>query len=479
MSQILPYIKKIKLFAVKPEGFFLIFSVLFGLVFVFMTPPLEEPDAHTHFLRAYQVSNLQLVTSRYEKDGKVHFGSEIPKSINVALIGLTHGIPGSPTQKFHKYLFDEYIKQPLNPKDTEMTIVESAGVYSPIVYIPQALGIAIGRIFNASPLILIWLARLMNLILWISVIYVALKLLPFAKWALAILALSPIAVFFSASVSPDVINISFSFLFFSIIASTLAPNQTMTKKKLFALLFVLSVLSLSKPVNILFAFLLPLVPMRHFNTKFRYVVFCVGGFLLSFILFYLWNHQIKEILDLSVNFQSGGQHVSVKEQFLYVLSEPVTYLKDIIKNYIIITSGTYGDAVLITYFGVLGWLDTSIPLWIIFLYMLSLFFSLLYQFGRGITFTLKQKLFLIGFFIIAFVGNITAMYFNATSVGNHVISGVQGRYFIPFSVVLLGLFTYRKKLLQISNEYMFYILAISMTIVLSMTVLKVFLRYYI
>lgn len=462
----------------KPQNFFLLFSLGFGFLFIFLTPPLQAPDENSHFLRAYQVSNFDFIGNEFHKDDRVHYGGEIPVSVNEAIPGLMGNVAGKPLNKFNKDTLKEYIGQPLNKSVTQPTIIEAAGVYSPVVYIPQALGINFGKVFNASPLVLIWLARIMSLVTWVIVIYFAIRLLPFAKWALVILALNPVAVFISASLSPDIINISFAFLFVSLILTTFAKDSVLGRKQIILALAVLSVLALSKPINALFALLLFAVPMRHFATKAKYLLFCFGGFLLAVGLFVAWNYQIRDILDAAVYAQSGGQNISVKDQLSYIIHTPVGYIKTIIMNYVLVGVGMYGDAVLTTFFGVFGWLDTSLPLWAMMAYLLTLFLAVLYQFGRGIVLTLYQKLVFLAVFALAFVGSITAMYFNATPVGSSVIGGVQGRYFLPFMVLVLAVFTGRKKILMINNKTITCIFAGAMLVILGMTFYELAARYY-
>lgn len=462
----------------RPERFFLVFSLVFGGLFVFLVPPLQAPDENSHFRRAYQISDLNFIAQPFEQNDMTRYGSHLPVSVNTAIEALMGNLPGKPQNEFDPGLYKRFIGQPLEQDKTEMTLIEAAGVYSPIVYIPQAIGIGIGKLFDFSPLLLIWLGRLMNLLLWVTAIYWAIRLLPIAKWGVVVLALNPVAVFISASISPDVINISLAFLFVSLILTTFSDKQKLTTKKMILIMSVLAVLSLSKPVNMLFSLLLFAIPYKYFETKTKYILYSVGGVLLSGQLFVLWNSQIKGILEAAVYSQSGGLHISVRDQLAYILSTPFGYAWDIIRNYIIVSPGTYGDAVLGTYFGVLGWLDTTIPLWTIILYILVLFVAALYQFGRGIVLNVKQKIIFAAVFMLAFVGNITAMYFNATVVGSHTIGGVQGRYFIPFSILLLGLFSARQKVLQLSDRTMFYVMTCGLVVVLGVTSLKLFLRYY-
>lgn len=206
-------VRRFKIFIKKPENFFITFSSIFGLILVFLVPPMQAPDEQTHFYQAYAVSNLNFVPDKLEYNGVVHFGAELPESVFTAAEVFRSSVAGIPDAKFDPHLLRQYIKQPLNPSTTDH---QASGVgYAPTVYIPQAIGITVGKIFNSSPLIMIWLGRLMNLAAWVLIIYFAIRMLPFAKWAMVVLALNPMTVFLSASLSADVMPLLS--LFFSLV----------------------------------------------------------------------------------------------------------------------------------------------------------------------------------------------------------------------------------------------------------------------
>jgi len=146
---------------------------------------------------------------------------------------------------------------------------------------------------------------------------------------------------------------------------------------------------------------------------------------------------------------------------------------------LLVQPGYHGNDVLKSVFGVFGWLDTSIPIWTIVVYILALLLALLYQLGRGAMFSVFQK----GIFLTVFLGlclsNIIAMYLIFTPLGSSVIEGVQGRYFIPALILLVAIFTSRKKIIQLSEKQLSFMLGIGMVIVLSMLLLRVFMRYYV
>ena len=54
----------------------------------------------------------------------------------------------------------------------------AAAVYPPVPYLPSAIGIRIGRLFGASPFILVLLARLADLAAFIALVALAIRRLP-------------------------------------------------------------------------------------------------------------------------------------------------------------------------------------------------------------------------------------------------------------------------------------------------------------
>lgn len=48
----------------KIENIFILFALLFGLLFVFVTPPFQSVDEQAHFFRAYGISSGQFVAHK-------------------------------------------------------------------------------------------------------------------------------------------------------------------------------------------------------------------------------------------------------------------------------------------------------------------------------------------------------------------------------------------------------------------------------
>lgn len=463
---------------VQPERVFLWSALVFGVVFVVATPPFQAPDEQAHFFRAYQVSEFKFIPKQFEINGKERFGGELPASLDIAAVNLMKDIPGNPTKVFDVRLYGEYLTQKLEPSYAYNIAFEGAAIYSPVSYAPQAVGIGIGRLFEASPLLLIWLGRLGNLLVWVCLVYFAVRLLPFAKWLLILLALNPLTLFLAASLSADAITIGMAFLFVSLVVASLKGGVPLSNSRLSALALLPVGLGLTKPVNFLFAVLLLCIPWSRFKTKKRYILFCVGTVLLTLLASLGWSALVREAIIITGQVQRPGSGIDPGAQLSFILHHPFSYVKTLITNYVFITPGGFGDSVVRSYFGILGWLDTLVPLWVMLLYMAGLVVTAMYQLGRGLVLSLWQKALMLGMFLASSVASITALYLNYTPVGAHVVEGVQGRYFMPYVVALISIFTGRKKVLDISERTIGMMVTCLIVLVLSTALVAIVIRYY-
>lgn len=78
---------------------------------------------------------------------------------------------------------------------------------SPVAYAPSALFMAIPNAFDAPTILTLWFGRLGDLVTYLALVLLALRLAGAFRWAIAITALLPMNLAMAASVSPDAITI--------------------------------------------------------------------------------------------------------------------------------------------------------------------------------------------------------------------------------------------------------------------------------
>src|ERR1044071_1862749 len=103
----------------------------------------------------------------------------------------------------------------------------------------------LGRSTGAPALPVLYTCRFAGLLSYLILIWLALRWIPFGKWILVVLALSPMALFQAATVTPDAISNGIGFLF---IAGTLqlAKSEEIDWKKCGTLILLVSLLFLAK-----------------------------------------------------------------------------------------------------------------------------------------------------------------------------------------------------------------------------------------
>ena len=159
-----------------PHIAFLLVGGINAILLTFLTPPFQVHDEFQHFFRSYQLSEAEIWGS--VQDG--HPGSVIPSSLpefverSWGTLEVWH-VPPLGTHRLAE-TWREF-QQPLAPSRRQFAEFITVD-YSPLLYVPQTLGITAGRLFGASPLALLYLGRLANAATAIVVIAWSLKVLP-------------------------------------------------------------------------------------------------------------------------------------------------------------------------------------------------------------------------------------------------------------------------------------------------------------
>ena len=164
----------------KVEQLYLIFMATVGVLLVFLTPPFQTPDEMMHFSRAYQISEGIIRDPAVEQ--QTQYGLKIyphasqpydflsllsPEHENLAHEINYYGL------SFTRKLFDI-------PIDYEKRIdvsIPNTGLYSPVVYVPQALFAFLTRNIFDSVGAVYYATRLGAFIFSVICIFISMKLL--------------------------------------------------------------------------------------------------------------------------------------------------------------------------------------------------------------------------------------------------------------------------------------------------------------
>ena len=428
--------RKIKIDNEKIPIIFIILASSLGICYLCLSPLFSGSDEHNHFYRIYEISDTILKTPT--KNNKV--GSKLPDSLRQAFI-----VTGADNQKIKYNSIPKMFKIKLNKKDRVQYGNEwyddyaNTALYSPITYLPCIMGFTIGKVFNFGPFFIGMIGRLFNLLCYILLGYFALKIVPKFKMFYLLILISPNMLQCATTLSADAFtNIIFLLLIAYILNINLNVKETTIKDKIIIATLSL-VISLCKIVY------LPVVLLTFINSnkkiKKEKIWFNILVLVISAIVSLLWIKSTNNIFEISYD-----------KSFLqrqYIIHNLFSYFVICIRTFAV-SGAEYIECLFVgtrMYHSQL-----PMPTIVSYAYVIVVILGLLKEKGKSINIHIRYLIVAICLVITVLI--ITAIYVQHTaqfnSVAAKVISGVQGRYFIP--IIMLLPFAINYKCLKINEN---------------------------
>lgn len=174
-----------------------------GLKLAFVAPPMSALDETFHWQRVVQISEGRFLG---RKLGANDWGGTIDAgAIDLAAWYMGHFERRQPID----YQQSLNVAQALSEASTQQRLASfpSTAVYSPLPYIPQAVGVFAARRLGAGLLNQFYAGRIANLTTYLALVAVAVCLMPFGAFTLLALLLFPQALHLAGSHSCDPLNI--------------------------------------------------------------------------------------------------------------------------------------------------------------------------------------------------------------------------------------------------------------------------------
>lgn len=438
------FINKVYKKNIKLENLFLAIIIPLGLLYMIVMPLGRVPDENNHFYRSYEVSQVKLI-SKKNKEG--YGGNYLPSNITEAFTGKT------------TYSYEIKNSNIKTSKKTKFINYSNTALYSFINYIPQAIGILLGRIFNLPIFWLAVLGRLSNFLIWTLLMYFSIKFIPYKKLSLLIMILSPMMLQEAASLSADALTNGSIFFFIAyILYLRNNKNKQITNKNMVILYIITIIMSVCKIVYLPLCLLVFLLPEKKFKTKKeKYIKILVLAIIVIIVSgsFFVLSTGYKSL-------NSETSNINMALQLKYIIQNPVTYILTLFRTIYIdfngYISGFIGEN--------LCWFDVSISS--MFYRLICLLFVLIAVLdSTKIDNTNKLLQFIVSALVILLI--FTSEYLAWTDVYSNVIKGVQGRYFIPLTIPLLLLFNLDNLKFDLNKIYK-YLLIIIVNINLSVLI---------
>ncbi len=404
----------------RPDRIFVWLGLLFGLLFVAITPPFQVPDEPHHFYRAYQIAQGQLFAERRDSGA----GGELPASLVQTVEAVIDDIPFHPENKADPAAIRAAFGIPLERSRTAFVVFSNTAIYSFVPYAPQALAIAVGRQLDLSPLWLLYLGRLANLCAAIVLIGWAIRIAPVFKRGFLLIGLIPMAVYEMASVSPDAFTNSLAFMFIACVLDlAYGAQRRVTPGTVGRLMILGALLAACKSAYFPLAFLFFLVPTSKAPTRRSWLIAGALVVLASVISFMLWNSVAAETF---VSFRRGS-YPSFAAAQQAIIEHPLRYARNLLDNI-----AWHGLFYIHSFVGILGWLDTPLPVPFVVIYLVALAFVAVFDDARW-RISGNQQVVILGIVAVSVVLILTSQFILWSSIAAGTIGRAQGRYFIPIA----------------------------------------------
>ena len=190
---------------IKPEKAVLYILLVFCILFMVVIPVGRGHDEVMHWYKAFEISQGQLTTPIL-KDKRISY-TILPKGTETIIIERDK-------QDIYKYVDNvALLSQKIDYAENAVVVNQNSTAYCFVQYLPQVLGILIGKMVTQTPLLMAYLARLTNMLICTICMYYAVKIIPFGKNILLVLSIIPITIEGLATMSPDGITIAICALF--------------------------------------------------------------------------------------------------------------------------------------------------------------------------------------------------------------------------------------------------------------------------
>lgn len=467
------------MFKIRPEKFFVYCALIVGILLITIIPPFQSPDEDSHFKKAYVVSRGQLFPT--SQNGIV--GYEIPVNM-ITYINEKLTYIGN---RDKKYTYSEEIVDDKLPKDYSEVVFQkfSTAEVTPIAYIAPATGIIFSKITtkligmdNISVVTMLHFARAFSLLLYIYLVYLAIKMTPILKKTFCVIGLLPMSLALAVAISYDSVLIALSLLSTALILKLIFDDDVkkVTYKYLIAFGIIAFILLSIKTIYITVLIPLIFIPKEKYDGKIKEIIKCFGIMIAIAIVLYMINK-----IPL-INLQRNATENNSGEQLKYIITNPISYLKTLIKTMFFNRNFYFSGMI-----GMFGLIDTYVPTVYIVMYSLSAIGVILSDFSIcPVKFNWKYKSLAALGSVATICAVFTGLYILWTSmelgVGAETITGVQGRYFIP--IIPLAMIVFSNSILKknkiiknimekiLNNSYFVPVMA------LGITLLTIFQRYW-
>jgi len=410
-----------------PVKFFLCLAVCIEILLNVVTPPLQAPDEFSHFYRAYQVSEGQLLPVKSDQ----RLGGYIPQGLIDFASQHRNSAYNMEYTLDHREIFNS-CKIKLQEGERQFQDFANTSYYSPVSYLPQALALFVIRLFSENMGVLYYGSRLFTFLVWLICMAFVIKTVPVFKWLFTFLILLPMNPYIVNSFSADTVTNILSFLLIALILRHVFVTEKIKFSQLLLLGIIAALLVLAKVVYIGLILLLLLIPAKKYGKSWIRIVVIGSVFIVSTLLMLYWSRTImtyyipiKDYNPAFKNVASLSPCGDYYAQKAYILNHGLYFFKVIFRSLF-----SHPNTYLTGYIGVFGNGVIGMPSWFyLFAYVMIIVVAICEK--NSFHFSLRQKLLMFPSALLAYVLLLLSQHLIWDCVGEGIVDLIQGRYLVP------------------------------------------------
>ena len=433
----------------KPHWVYLLVGCSLGLFLCFNLPAVTaiSPDDQIHFDRAlslsylgdtyYSLGDYQMVAVPWVSQSIVDFDSV---SNWISKCNLLHA---------ESCQYGTWLEGPIFVSPVSGSMLDTIAL---VAYVPSAFGLFLSRLLCLSLSSSIILGRVCNLLVYVAIVALAVRVAPRYKAVFCMVGLIPSSIFLASNFSYDSWITEWSILGFAMtLRFSLDRDGDFNLADLIGVVLVFSIALCAKAIYLLVLFAVLLIPIcrsagnSHKSCSFKTTVLFVSAASIVMFLSFIVPMLLPTVGSGSGDMR-GGDAVNSSEQIAYILHNPFAYLQTLLKFSLTYLSPIASDGYTLNY-AYMGnvvykykWL-CGIP------FICLLLFSVLGTRDKGpirkSVVIVKSVLVISCLVSVALVA--TALYISFTPVGLDRINGCQPRYLIPLLLPMLLCLAFGKR----------------------------------
>lgn len=416
---------------------------LCGLLFAFVNPPLQTPDEHLHFLRAYSISegHFDFDADRAYPDDVARLCAAFPGAwVNAHTSAGMRATADGQQEAYNSagYALKQYgeggaVSGIWDGFADYFSGKEAAPVSEPLSfailpYLPAAAGMAAARLLGGGALHCLYAGRAANLAVYTLLAFAALRRLKRFRPAFLAVLLLPMSLYIAGSLNYDSLLLGcYAF------AATYFFDDTITPRGMAAFAAVFLMTNAVKPwINLLWVAALWFIPRAGWHCRLKrwqLAALCLAAAVAVACLVEWYGGAFRRNYPADIGRMLGAT-VNGGAQLRFILLHPQRYLA-------VVLGTLYENRFFVGMLGTFGAMDLPVEL-LNLLSPLALFAGAVLSAPPRAELRPRRAAAGAVWAVVYALGALTAIYITYTPVGMVRIVGFQARYLLPALLVLSG-----------------------------------------